>query len=90
MTSRTGIPEAITGFIAAWFSVWIFPSAVSIQQFIMSDAYKATVDVNSASYTQMLLASAGVVLNVAFFVIVAVYCSIVVVEKIYYWYKEKK
>jgi len=89
MTSKTGVPEFVVGAVSSWIAIWLFPMVVNIQQFVLSDYYKSTIDTTGTMYQSILLSSASCVMFVGVFILTAVYCDAVVCEKVYYWAKTR-
>lgn len=89
MTSKTGIPEFIVGAIATYIAVWLFPTVVSIQTFATSEYYRSGVDTSSMPYMSLTISSASCVFSIGAFLLIATYCDLICLEKLYYWYKTR-
>lgn len=84
MPSKTGIPEAFVAGISGYIVLWLFLPVVSIQQFVLTDYYK-TMGASNNEYMTLTLLAASCVLAIGAYLLLAVYCISVVIEKIYFF-----
>lgn len=71
MISRSGIPEALVGSIALGLALWLFPTALSLQQLII---------VTHPGDPLWQLAGAGIILILGTYLCIGVFLSLLVVE----------
>jgi hypothetical protein len=90
MTSETGIPELITGTIALLISGWLFPSALSIQNYVQSESFRSTIDITSNEYIGLELTAAILIFAIASFLLIGFYCYMICFEKIAIWVNKKR
>lgn len=70
MTSKSLIPEMVIGILSIAIGIWSTPILLSSLTSISSEPYRATVDVNSMAYFNLLFSSLScVLLGLLFFII---------------------
>lgn len=92
MASRTGIPELIVGTIAAIPTIWLLPTSISINTYITL-LHEYDPDISSWELAQIQLSYGSTVLAIGAFLLIAVYCYAIVLEKAIFWayeYRKKK